>query len=146
MFSHIQLGARDLPRLAAFYDHVLEPIGLVRLESVSDGGPPDIVWHRPGTRWPLFILQYPWNGLPATWGNGSQVSFSAPSREAVDLAWRRVVDQGGLSEGVPDLRPNYGPDFYAAYGRDPEGNKLCFAHAERLEAQLSGGELMSQSV
>ncbi|MCS0495344.1 VOC family protein [Ancylobacter sp. MQZ15Z-1] len=132
MFSHIILGARDLGRLSAFYDAVLAPLGLIRAEAEDDGGPPGAMWVLPGRRWPQFFVQMPFNGLPATWGNGTQVSFAAPSRAAVDAAWQALLAQGGTDEGAPGLRPHYGPDYYGAYGRDPEGNKLCFVHADGL--------------
>lgn len=136
MFSHIILGARDLDLLARFYDAVLAPLGLERgpLEEGGDGGPPGILWQVPGRRWPQFWVQLPFNGLPATWGNGTQVSFAAPSPAAVDAAWRAMLEGGGTDEGAPGLRPQYGPDYYGAYGRDPEGNKLCFVHADDLPA------------
>ncbi|TSJ64514.1 VOC family protein [Starkeya sp. 3C] len=133
MFSHIILGARDLARLTAFYDAVLAPLGLLRVDAEDDGGPPGSMWVMPGGAWPQFYVQLPFNGLPATWGNGTQVSFAAPSPAAVDAAWRALVEHGGTDEGAPGLRPNYAADYYGAYGRDPEGNKLCFVHLAELE-------------
>lgn len=132
MFSHVQVGARDLERLIAFYDAVLGELGLVRMEAMDDGGPPGAIWQRAGQRWPQFVVQVPFNRLPATWGNGWQVSFAAPSRAAVDAAWRAAIAAGGTDEGAPGLRARYAPDYYGAYCRDPEGNKLCFVHAEGL--------------
>ncbi len=82
MFSHVNVGARDLPRLATFYDAVLAPLGLTRAGDGTIGGQPGLLWRRPGQRWPQFCVQPPWGGLPATWGNGVQVSFAAPSRRA----------------------------------------------------------------
>ena len=133
MFSHIQVGARDLPAMIAFYDRVLGELGLSRREDEpDDGGPPGAIWYKAGCRWPQFVVQIPFNGLPATWGNGWQVSFAAPSRAAVDAAWHAALDAGAVDEGGPGLRPRYGPDFYGAYCRDPEGNKVCFVHADGL--------------
>lgn len=132
MFSHIQIGARDLPRLIAFYDNVLAPLNLVRKDFEPDGGPPGAIWQRPGRRWPQFVVQLPFNGLPATWGNGWQVSFAAPSRDAVRRAWEIAMVNGAFDEGAPGLRLNYNADNYGAYCRDPEGNKLCFIYAADL--------------
>lgn len=132
MFSHIQLGARDLERLVDFYDAVLREFGFVRMPVEDDGGPPGCGWQRQGRPWPQFYVQIPFNGLLASWGNGVQVSFAAPSRQAVEAAWHRALQSGGSDEGAPGVRPGYGADFYAAYCRDPEGNKLCFVHAEGL--------------
>ncbi len=132
MYSHIQLGARDVARLAAFYDAVLGALGMVRMPFEDDGGPPGEGWHKPGQRWPQFFVQQPINGLPATWGNGVQVSFAAGSQAQVDAAWHAALALGATDEGAPGLRPQYSPDYYGAYCRDPEGNKLCFVHAEDL--------------
>jgi catechol 2,3-dioxygenase-like lactoylglutathione lyase family enzyme len=132
MFSHIQVGVRDLKRMIAFYDKVLVSFGLERRNFHPDGAPPGALWQRPGRRWPQFVVQLPFNGLPATWGNGCQVSFAAPSQEAVRQAWQTAMANGAADEGSPGLRPHYNADFYAAYCRDPEGNKLCFVHAGEL--------------
>jgi len=132
MFSHIIVGARDLDLLTRFYDAVLAPLGLVRGPAEEDGGPDGTMWVLPGREWPQFFIQLPFNGLPATWGNGTQVSFAAPSPAAVEAAWRAALAHGGRDEGAPGLRPNYGPDYFGAYCRDPEGNKLCFVHSAAL--------------
>lgn len=134
MFSHIQIGARDLPRMIAFYDAVLAPLGLVRAPDTDDNGPAGAGWHRPGSTWPFFYVQLPFNGLPATWGNGVQVSFAAGSQARVREAWNAAMAQGAVNEGEPGIRPQYAADYYGAYCRDPEGNKLCFVHAGDLPA------------
>lgn len=135
MFTHVMFGANDLERLGAFYDAVLTPLGLVRniAEMGEDGGPAGICWSPPGRRWPQFWVQYPWNGGKATTGNGVQVSFAAPSQAAVDAAWRAAIENGGSDEGPPGLRLHYAPDYYGAYARDPEGNKICILHCDGLE-------------
>ncbi len=68
-----------------------------------------------------------------TWGNGTQISFACSSQEHVEAAWAAAIAMGGTDEGVPGLRPHYSEDYFGAYCRDPEGNKLCFVHAEGLE-------------
>jgi catechol 2,3-dioxygenase-like lactoylglutathione lyase family enzyme len=132
MFSHIMIGANDLPRMVAFYDAVLGPLGLVRDERRLAEHPAGVIWQRPGQRWPQFALRKPFNGEPASSGNGVQTSFAAPSEDIVRTAWQIAVSHGGTSEGPPGFRPQYNEDFYAAYCRDPEGNKLCFVHAGGL--------------
>ena len=129
MFSHVNVGARDMAHLAIFYDAVLASLGLACAGDGTIGGRPGLLWRCPEQRWPQFCVQPPWSGLPATWGNGVQVSFAAPSREAVDAAWQAALAHGGADEGAPGLRERYAPDFYGAYCRDPEGNKLCCVHA-----------------
>ena len=133
MFSHIQIGARDLPKMIAFYDQVLSILGLVRMPEENDGGPAGMGWQRPGQRWPQVFVQLPFNGLPASSGNGMQISFSAQSQQQVRDAWQAALDNGGIDEGTPGLRPQYSEGYFGAYCRDPEGNKLCFVHASDME-------------
>lgn len=128
MFSHIMLGARDLRRMGAFYDAVLAPLGWQPCRDHDYGDAEGLLWRVPGQPLPEFWVQAPWNGLPATWGNGTQVSFLAPDRAAVDLAHAAALAHGGSDEGAPGLRLHYSPTYYGAYCRDPEGNKLCFVH------------------
>ncbi|POO49440.1 VOC family protein [Agrobacterium rosae] len=133
MFSHIMIGARDLKMMVAFYDAVLATLDLrrvVELDNVDEAG---VIWRKGNRRWPQFALRRPLNGLPATWGNGVQISFAAPSRQGVDRAWTTAMQTGANDEGAPGLRPQYAEDFYAAYCRDPEGNKLSFVNAHDLQ-------------
>ena len=135
MFSHIMIGARDLGKMVAFYDVVLAPLGMQRVVDFDEAEEAGIIWQRGDQRWPQFALRRPFNGLPATWGNGVQISFAAPSRATVDLIWATAIEKGASDEGAPGLRLRYAEDFYAAYCRDPEGNKLCFVHAQGLSAE-----------
>jgi predicted lactoylglutathione lyase len=76
----------------------------------------------------------PLNQLPATTGNGTMVAFRARSWSEVDHFHAAALANGGGSEGAPGLRPHYSPDFYAAYVRDLDGNKLaavCRGYTER---------------
>jgi catechol 2,3-dioxygenase-like lactoylglutathione lyase family enzyme len=132
MFSHIMIGVRDLETMVAFYDAVLAPLGLRRVVELNVIDEAGVIWLQGDRRWPQFALRRPINGLPATWGNGVQISFAAPSRQGVDHAWGRAIQRGALDEGAPGVRPRYAEDFYAAYCRDPEANKLCFVHAQGL--------------
>jgi len=130
MFTHIMIGAHDIPAMVAFYDAVLAPLGLQRTTDLAAIGPAGVIWQYPDQRWPQFALRHPVNGEPASAGNGVQISFRCPSRQAVRAAWETALRAGGDDEGAPGDRPVYSNDFYAAYVRDPEGNKLCFLHCE----------------
>jgi catechol 2,3-dioxygenase-like lactoylglutathione lyase family enzyme len=134
MFSHIMIGTRELETMVGFYDAILSPLDLRRVVELDEIDEAGVVWRKGDRRWPQFALRRPINGLPATWGNGVQISFAASSREAVDLAWATAIRNGALDEGAPGLRPQYAEDFYAAYCRDPEGNKLCFVYALDIPA------------
>jgi predicted lactoylglutathione lyase len=59
------------------------------------------------------------------------IAFKATTRPAVDAFHAAAIAGGGTSDGTPGLRPQYNADFYAAYVRDPDGNKLAAVHLSR---------------
>lgn len=122
MFSYVSLGTHDLARAVAFYDAVLAPLGHQRIEGY-DPDATSAAWglDDPG---PHLWVTLPFDGQPASVGNGTMVSFLAPSRAAVDAFHAAALANGGSDAGAPGLRPQYGPQFYAGYVRDPDGNKL----------------------
>ncbi|MCX7289156.1 MAG: VOC family protein [Rhodobacterales bacterium] len=122
MFSYVSLGTRDLARAVVFYDAILAPLGHARIEDY-DPDHRSAAWglDDPGPH--LWVTQ-PFDGNPATVGNGTMVSFLARTRAAVDAFHAAALAKGGTDEGSPGQRPEYGPRFYAAYVRDPDGNKL----------------------
>ncbi len=121
MFNHVIIGARDMERMVAFYDAFLAPLGISRFMLAEAGNVAG--WERRGESGKLFVGT-PIDGNPAGTANGSMVAFRAPSREAVVQAYQAALAQGGTDAGAPGLRPQYGPDYFGAYVRDPEGNKL----------------------
>lgn len=124
MLVYVTVGSRDLAKSQAFYDPVLAVLGYVRLVSVPDEigyGPPDPA---PGTRKCRFYALLPFNKEPATFGNGVTVALDAPSRAAVDAFHAAGLAAGGTNEGAPGLRLAFHPNFYSAYVRDPDGNKI----------------------
>ncbi len=136
MFSHVTVGVSDLDRAGSFYDALLVPLGLARRPVTPDGGPPSLCWHRPGTSLPRFYAYLPFDGQPSSYGNGSMTAFLAPSIEAVELAHAQAMRHGGTDEGAPGPRPHYGPGYFGAYLRDPDGNKIHIVH--RPEASSPG--------
>ncbi len=132
MFSHVVLGARDVVRSAAFYDALFAPLGIERFASNGDGTQ-WVAWRRPGTK-AAFYLGLPCDGEPATAGNGAMSAFFAPSREAVHASHAAALAAGGTDEGPPGPRPQYAPDYYGAYMRDPDGNKLHVVHRAEISA------------
>jgi catechol 2,3-dioxygenase-like lactoylglutathione lyase family enzyme len=128
MFSHITVGCTDLDRASAFYDALLQPMGLTRREVTSDGGPLSACWVHPQRGLPRFYVYLPRNGLPATPGNGSMLAFNAETPDVVRVAYSAGLMAGGTDEGEPDDRSHYGAGYYGAYLRDPDGNKLHVVH------------------
>ena len=124
--SHITLGTNDPARAANFYDAVMPTLGISRLPKPT-GKPP--AYARDGSM-PIIYLYSPDDGRPATWGNGTHVALIAASHAAVHAFHEAALANGGTCEGAPGPRPNYGENYYAAYVRDPDGNKLqavCYA-------------------
>jgi lactoylglutathione lyase len=82
-------------------------------------------WQSSGGTRPLFVIGKPFDGHPHHPGNGQMVAFSAATREMVRQAYAKAISHGATCEGPPGLRPQYHPDYYGAYFRDLDGNKLC---------------------
>lgn len=120
MFSHFTLGTNDMQRCRCFYEAVLAPFELVHRgedEFMMLFGTAD-------KDYPHLFLCKPFDKLPATWSNGFHLAFNAGSTDAVDRFYQAALDNGGIDEGAPGLRPHYAKDYYGAYVRDPDGNKL----------------------
>lgn len=125
MFSHVFLGVDDFERALAFYQPLLDSLNLQQRFCRRER--PWAGWQaQPDTR-PFFLIGKPYDGEPHVAGNGQMIAFLALDRATVDHAYRVALAHGGTSEGAPGLRPEYHADYYGAYFRDPEGNKLCVA-------------------
>ena len=123
MLSHLCLGTNDFPRAYAFYTALLGELDLI--EKFHDPAKPWAGWMARGAPRPLFVLTAPHDGLPATPGNGQMTALLAASRSQVDRCHQAVLALGAVCEGLPGLRPHYHPNYYGAYFRDLDGNKLC---------------------
>jgi catechol 2,3-dioxygenase-like lactoylglutathione lyase family enzyme len=130
ILSHLTVGVNDVPGATAFYDAVLGELGIRRERS----GAGFAGWGREAEGG--FYVTRPFDRQAASPGNGVSVSFLAPSRAAVDRFWQRAIDLGAKDEGGPGLRPHYHANYYAAYVRDPAGNKIA-AVCHGGEGQIS---------
>lgn len=123
MIGYVTLGANDLERALAFYDALLADLGAKRLMQLPQTG---FTLYGTGFGRPGLAITRPYDGGPATVGNGNMVSLVVDSREKVDALHAKALALGGTSEGEPGLRTPEGPRaFYGAYFRDLDGNKLC---------------------
>jgi catechol 2,3-dioxygenase-like lactoylglutathione lyase family enzyme len=119
MVLYITLGTNDMLRAQNFYDAVLPLLGYRRQRESEE----EIGYAADGdTRCRLWIVT-PFNRRRATFGNGSMIALEAESRAGVDAFYRAALANGGTDEGKPGLR-SFHANFYAAYIRDPDGNKL----------------------
>jgi catechol 2,3-dioxygenase-like lactoylglutathione lyase family enzyme len=118
MFGYVTLGTNDLARAASFYDQLLAPLGARRTME----GDSFIAWGTSRNA-PALGLVKPYDGLPASRGNGTMVALSVPTPSQVDALYKLALSLGASDEGAPGPR---GPSFYAAYFRDLDGNKLNF--------------------
>lgn len=118
IFTHVTVGTNNLDRAVKFYDAALGALGLKNLGKLGENA---MMW---GAGAPEFIALKPANGLPATYANGGTIGFAAPSRKAVHAFHEAGLKAGGMDEGKPGPR-TFTPTAYAAYLRDPDGNKIC---------------------
>jgi len=118
MIGYVTLGTTDLPRAAAFYDALLGTIGAKRLMQ----GERFIAWAVTPSQPALGVI-LPFDGEPATVGNGCMVALAAERPAQVDALYARAIELGATDEGKPGPR---GGGFYAGYFRDLDGNKLNF--------------------
>ena len=117
MIGYVTLGTRDLQKAAAFYDKIAAEMGIGRfMESDTF-----IAWGSAGGGAGLGLTK-PSDGKPMSAGNGVMVALAAKDKAQVDRIYRLALSLGGTDEGPPGPRCEGG--FYAAYFRDPEGNKL----------------------
>jgi catechol 2,3-dioxygenase-like lactoylglutathione lyase family enzyme len=115
--SHVSLGTNDFPRAQAFYDAVLATLGLRRVMGFDEGA-------GYGHEFPEFWVQLPHDGAAANPGNGTHVCFSAETQQQVQAFHRKALEMGGEDEGPPGLRKEYSDNYYGAFVRDLDGNKI----------------------
>ena len=117
MLAYVTLGTNDLARAGKFYDAIAKEMGVGRMMEFDSF----IAWGEPGGA-PGIGLTKPFDGKPATVGNGVMVALAAKSPEQVQKIHAIALAEGGTCEGAPGPRGEGG--FYAGYFRDLDGNKL----------------------
>jgi catechol 2,3-dioxygenase-like lactoylglutathione lyase family enzyme len=117
MLNHISIGVRDIGRAKAFYDAALNPLGYKALsesETSLGYGKEAVAWWISKTGSPV----------PADENSGLHFCFDAPTRESVAAFHKAALAAGGKDNGKAGLRPDYGPNYYAAFVIDPDGYRL----------------------
>ena len=118
MFSHIMVGSNNIEKAKAFYRQVLGALGYEMAET-PDGRAFFMGNHS------IFAVGAPIDGQSATYANGGTIGFSAKDTAQIDAFHAAGCGAGGSCEGAPGRRQNSQGVSYAAYLRDPDGNKLC---------------------
>ena len=118
MIGYVMVGTNDLPKAAKYFGALMEDMGATKVSETERFA----AWGW-GIGTPMFIVCSPYDKKAATVGNGCMVSFTIGSKEKVDSLYAKALKLGGTSEGKPGLR---GETLYAAYFRDPDGNKFNF--------------------
>ena len=116
MVGYVTIGTNDLERAGKFYDDLLAVLGgkrTMEMESfIAWGTTPEAA---------MLSIAKPFDGNPATVGNGVMVALAVDSEAKVAAVYNKALELGGTDEGAPGPR---GDDFYAGYFRDLDGNKL----------------------
>ena len=117
MIAHVSIGASDIARARRFYDATLMSLGYTCLSSGDDA-------LGYGEKAPDFWIIATEHPVPADDRSGLHFCFTAPNRTAVDAFHQAALKAGGRDNGEPGLRPDYGPDYYAAFVVDPDGYRI----------------------
>lgn len=123
MISHLFIGVTDFDRAFQFYSAIMHELGHVL--KFKEAEKPWAGWIAPNMPRPLLLIGHPYDDSLATAGNGQMIALLATSREVVDRTYAKALSLGATCEGVPGLRTHYHPDYYGAYFRDCDGNKIC---------------------
>ena len=118
MIGYVTCGTNDIVRSGEFYDQIFAMLGAQRVHSDDTS----IAWKRKDNT-VVFAVVHPFDGKPASFGNGTMVAFCTSSKEQVNALHQKALDLGASDEGAPGIRSG---GFYCAYVRDMDGNKLNF--------------------
>ena len=133
MLSYVTVGADDIERAKQFYSAFLPALGY-ELEEGPEGlsyALPQVAGQTPA--FPEFYVKPPFNGQPASTGNGAMVAFEVNTQAQVRALHAAALAAGGSNEGNPGFRTSYSADFYVGYLRDPQGNKIALFSSNQNE-------------
>ena len=117
MIDHVSVAVRDIAAATRFYEALLTTIGIVKLEE----RPATVGF---GKTYPEFWINLGAVHIPVSQESGAHVCFRARSTELIDAFHAVALAAGGSSDGAPGLRPQHGEGYYAAFIRDPDGNRI----------------------
>ena len=118
MIDHISLAVRDLKAGAQFYEPLLATLGMTKLREWPDAA----IGY--GKKYPEFWINVRAGMSRVANDSGVHICMRAASREAVDAFHAAALAAGGISDGAPGFRARYHENYYAAFIRDPDGNRI----------------------
>ncbi len=118
MIDHVSLAVRDLRAAEAFYTALLAPLGLAKMREWPDAA----IGY--GKKYPEFWINRRTEMDCVGNDSGVHICLRAPNTPAVDAFHAAALKAGGTSDGTPGLRPHYYAGYYAAFVRDPDGNRI----------------------
>jgi catechol 2,3-dioxygenase-like lactoylglutathione lyase family enzyme len=118
MIDHISIAVRDLKVAARFYEPLLATLGMTKLREWLDAA----IGY--GKKYPEFWINRRTDMAPVAADSGVHICLRAPSVEAIDAFHAAALAAGGISDGAPGLRAQYHESYYAAFIRDPDGNRI----------------------
>jgi len=123
MIGYVTLGTNDLDKARTYYDALLGELGAKHLMELEENG---FTLYGIDMATPAIAITKPDKGQAGEHGNGNMIALQMQERGQDDRRYEKALEMGGSDEGAPGLRGDEGPmAFYAAYFRDPDGNKLC---------------------
>lgn len=132
MIDHVSVAVSDIARSRDFYSRLLEPLGLA------------VLVEKPGTTgfgkaYPEFWINQRSDMAPVDPASGNHVCLRALSQDAVSAFFAAAGDAGGSREEAPRLWPEYNGRYYAAFVRDPDGNRIEAVHFISPDTDRAGG-------
>ena len=125
MIAYVTVGVDDIALAGRFYAAFLPALGYEVEEYQGDLSYSLPLQPGQSVAFPDFYVKSPFNGDPASAGNGAMVAFEARTQQQVRDLHAAALAAGGHDEGQPGFRPYYGANFYVSYLRDPQGNKIA---------------------
>jgi catechol 2,3-dioxygenase-like lactoylglutathione lyase family enzyme len=118
MIDHISIAVNDLSAAEAFYAAALAPLGMTKMREWPNAA---IGF---GKKHPEFWINLRAGMTRVADDSGVHICLRAPDTAAVDAFYAAALEAGGTSDGAPGLRPDYHTRYYAAFVRDPDGNRI----------------------
>ncbi len=138
MIAYVTVGVDDIALAKRFYSAFLPALGYELDEVHGDLSYALPVQAGQSPTLPEFYVKSPFDGRPASSGNGTMIAFEAGSQKQVRDLHAAALAAGGFDEGRPGFRASYGPHFYVGYLRDPQGNKIALFSSDPNEPGRDG--------